>query len=320
MRPFLFWIFSLLAIVPLSHARTTDKSVTPDTIVKAADIGELKGPLVAAHRGGFFGAQNTLRQFLATMSAGDADILEMDLQSTRDGAVVVYHDPELQSKTDCSGTIDAQDYQQVRNCRLHNGELLPQFEDVLKATQGRIIVNAEFKTDAVIAPAIRLVTDRHDESGVYFQVGSDRRKYAEARRDSADVYLQFKVENDADITWVLALNDPRLNIIEMDRDFISPDRIREAHGVGKLVSENSFRYQYTEERFSASCGEVFSQGVDIAVTNNPVNCTKQRNVRTFGFADRWVYGLLSREHMRPLVRKASSVISAGSHRIASLFH
>lgn len=311
------WLFALALLV----AATANSVPLPATAVHttiARDVGNLKGPLVAAHRGGFFGAPNTLRQFLDTMDAGAADILEMDLQSTRDGVVLVYHDPELQTRTDCSGSIAAQDDLQVGHCRLHNGEPLPRFENVLRAARGEAIVDAEFKTEEVIAPAIRLVTDGHAESGVYFQVGNDRRKYAAARRESANVYLQYKADSDEDLAWALALDDPRLIIIEMDRDFVSPDRIREAHAGGKLVSENSFRYQYTEERFSASCDEVFSQGIDIAVTNNPASCSQQRHAQAFGFADRWVYGLLSREHLRPLMRAVSSHVSGATHELISL--
>jgi glycerophosphoryl diester phosphodiesterase len=284
----------------------------------AHDIGSLKGPLVAAHRGGFFGAQNTLAQFRSTMAVGDTDILEMDLQRTHDGVVVVYHDPDLQSKTDCAGTIGTLTDGYVGGCRLHNGQLLSRFADVLQAVSGRTIIDAEFKTNAVIAPAIRLVTERHMESSVYFQLGDDRDKYIAARRVSSSVYLQFKAASDADIAWALALNDPRVRIIEMDRDFVSPNRIREVHAGGKLVSENSFRYQYTEERFSASCNQVFSQGIDIAVTNNPSSCKLQRHAPPDGFADRWIYGLLSRQHVRPAMRTISSDAARAMHGLRSL--
>ncbi len=317
MQLFLLGTLTLLAAGTANAAPSTDTSPAVSSIAIAPDVGDLKGPLVAAHRGGFFGAQNTLRQFIATMDDRYADILEMDLQSTRDGTVVVFHDPELQSKSDCSGSIGAQDYQQIRNCRLHNGELLPQFQDVLQAARGRIIVDAEFKTDAVVAPAIRLVTDNHAESGVYFQLGNDRQKYAASRRESTDVYLQFKADSDEDMAWAMEQHDPRLIIIEMDRDFVSPERIRAAHSGGKLVSENSFRYQYAEERFSASCDQVFSQAIDIAVTNNPESCTRQRH-DSFGFADRWVYSLLSRQHVRQFMRTISSNVSETAHGLTSL--
>ena len=62
-------------------------------------------PLVFAHRGGrALGPENTLPAFDLGMAAG-ADGLELDVQLSRDGRVVVCHDPTLDRTTDAVGAL-----------------------------------------------------------------------------------------------------------------------------------------------------------------------------------------------------------------------
>jgi glycerophosphoryl diester phosphodiesterase len=64
-------------------------------------------PLVFAHRGGrALGPENTLAAFDLGMAAG-ADGLELDVQLSRDGHVVVCHDPTLDRTTDAVGALAA---------------------------------------------------------------------------------------------------------------------------------------------------------------------------------------------------------------------
>ena len=62
-------------------------------------------PLVFAHRGGrALGPENTITAFDLGVAAG-ADGLELDVQLSRDGHVVVCHDPTLDRTTDAVGAL-----------------------------------------------------------------------------------------------------------------------------------------------------------------------------------------------------------------------
>ena len=62
-------------------------------------------PLVFAHRGGSrIGPENTIAAFDRGLAAG-ADGLELDVRLSRDGVVVVHHDPLLDRTTRTSGPI-----------------------------------------------------------------------------------------------------------------------------------------------------------------------------------------------------------------------
>ncbi len=62
--------------------------------------------LVMAHRGGrSLGPENTIYTFQRAIERG-ADVLEMDLQTTGDGALVILHDREVDRTTNGKGTVD----------------------------------------------------------------------------------------------------------------------------------------------------------------------------------------------------------------------
>ena len=62
-------------------------------------------PRLFAHRGGArIAPENTIEAFAAGLAAG-ADRLEMDVHATRDGHVVVLHDPTVDRTTDGSGLV-----------------------------------------------------------------------------------------------------------------------------------------------------------------------------------------------------------------------
>lgn len=67
-----------------------------------------RGPQVFAHRGGCaLGPENTIAAFDLGRAAG-ADGLELDVQLSADGAVVVCHDPTLDRTTGATGPVKAQ--------------------------------------------------------------------------------------------------------------------------------------------------------------------------------------------------------------------
>ena len=62
--------------------------------------------LVIAHRGGrSLGPENTVYTFKRAIELG-ANVLEMDLQTTVDGALVILHDREVDRTTNGKGAVD----------------------------------------------------------------------------------------------------------------------------------------------------------------------------------------------------------------------
>jgi glycerophosphoryl diester phosphodiesterase len=71
-------------------------------------------PLVIAHRGGMhLWPENTLLAFRQATALG-ADVIEMDLFATADGAIVVLHDPTVDRTTDGTGAVEQVTLAEVR--------------------------------------------------------------------------------------------------------------------------------------------------------------------------------------------------------------
>ncbi|MBT8396843.1 MAG: glycerophosphodiester phosphodiesterase, partial [Gemmatimonadetes bacterium] len=132
-------------------------------------------PLLIAHRGGAgLAPENTLAAFENSVHRWGADMLEMDVRSTRDGEVVVLHDATVDRTTDGTGRVRDLTYQQVqeldagyhfrdpdgRRSFRGRGVRVPRFEDVLTALPG-VRMNVEAK-DPHSAPGLVDAVLRHE--------------------------------------------------------------------------------------------------------------------------------------------------------------
>lgn len=107
--------------------------------------------LTVGHRG-VMGVEpeNTLRSFRRAEQAG-LDQVELDLHLSKDGALVVMHDAEVDRTTDGSGLVRDLTLDEIRALDAGLGERVPVFEEVLDAVRGPI--QAEIK-DAAAARAL----------------------------------------------------------------------------------------------------------------------------------------------------------------------
>ena len=101
-----------------------------------------KNKLIIAHRGVTSPArENTLEAFQKAIDLG-ADMIEFDVRRTRDQRYVIYHDPEIAGKPLCS--ITCLELRQIGRAR---GFHVPELEEVLHLTRGRIGLDIELKEE-----------------------------------------------------------------------------------------------------------------------------------------------------------------------------
>ena len=87
--------------------------------------------LLIGHRGAPLEAlENSIASFARARDLG-ADGIELDVQLTADGRLVVLHDPTLERTTVCQGFVRERTLEQLRTCPLKNGEPLQTLEAVL---------------------------------------------------------------------------------------------------------------------------------------------------------------------------------------------
>jgi glycerophosphoryl diester phosphodiesterase len=121
-------------------------------------------PLVIAHRGdSAHRPENTLSAFASALELG-AELVEMDVQLTRDGNVVVMHDATVDRTTDGRGRLREMTLREVRKLSAgypvrfgatFSGERVPTLTEVLALLRDRARAMIEIKSESVT----------HDEEG-----------------------------------------------------------------------------------------------------------------------------------------------------------
>ncbi|MDH6219181.1 glycerophosphoryl diester phosphodiesterase [Streptomyces pseudovenezuelae] len=105
--------------------------------------------------------ENTLRSFVAAQQGG-LDVIELDLHLSKDGALVVMHDTDVDRTTDGTGPIAEKTLAELRTLDAGRGERVPVFEEVLDAVKAPL--QAEIK-DVAAARALAEVLLRRDLVG-----------------------------------------------------------------------------------------------------------------------------------------------------------
>ncbi|WP_461468676.1 glycerophosphodiester phosphodiesterase [Pararhodobacter sp.] len=114
-------------------------------------------PIAIAHRGGSLeGEENTLPNFARAVAMGYTH-LETDVHATRDGHVVIHHDPTLARMTGDPRAIADLTRDELRALRTPGGAGIPLLSELLE-THPDTFVNIEAKSDAVVEPLAALLT------------------------------------------------------------------------------------------------------------------------------------------------------------------
>ncbi|MEU9573526.1 glycerophosphodiester phosphodiesterase family protein [Streptomyces massasporeus] len=114
--------------------------------------------LTIGHRG-IMGVEpeNTLRSFVAAQEAG-LDAIELDLHLSKDGALVVMHDTDVDRTTDGTGPIAEKTLAELRALDAGRGERVPVFDEVLEAVQAPL--QAEIKDKQAARALAEVMNER----------------------------------------------------------------------------------------------------------------------------------------------------------------
>jgi glycerophosphoryl diester phosphodiesterase len=111
--------------------------------------GDSRRILRIGHRGAAGHApENTIAAIRRGISLG-VDFVELDVQRTRDGRLVIMHDKLADRTTNCSGVICEMTWDEVQLLDAGHGERVPSVEAALAAATGRAGVMLEAKTPGI---------------------------------------------------------------------------------------------------------------------------------------------------------------------------
>jgi glycerophosphoryl diester phosphodiesterase len=111
--------------------------------------------------------ENTLAALEIGIALG-ADYLEMDVQRTRDGQLVLMHDKYVDRTTDGSGKVTEIPWSELSRFDAGNGQRVPSLQDALETASGRAGVILEIKTPGIGVDLHRQVEDFHFSGPVIY--------------------------------------------------------------------------------------------------------------------------------------------------------
>ncbi|MCB8943015.1 MAG: glycerophosphodiester phosphodiesterase [Ardenticatenaceae bacterium] len=104
-----------------------------------------KRPLIIGHRGASADApENTLYAFNLALEQG-ADGVELDVQLSRDGKLVVFHDWTVERVTNGRGRVADLTLAELQALTMPEGQQIPTLDEVFEAFGPRLLYNVEIK-------------------------------------------------------------------------------------------------------------------------------------------------------------------------------
>ncbi|HEX9208745.1 MAG TPA: glycerophosphodiester phosphodiesterase family protein [Steroidobacteraceae bacterium] len=239
--------------------------------------------LVTAHRGASLHApENSLAAFREAIAAG-ADCIELDVQRTRDGAIVVVHDGDLMRMAgDPRKVADLalQDLQAIDIGRKrgpqHAGEHVPTLGQVIALVRGKVLLNVELKYNVPDPGLAAAVVDLLQRENFADQAVITSLDHAGLRQVEAIA---------PDIRTGLIVTASVGNVVRTDTDFVSlnsakatADLVRRAHAAGKAV------HVWTVNKPEVML-RMIERDVDSVITDDPallVRVMRERNALSNG--------------------------------------
>lgn len=196
-------------------------------------------PQLIAHRGGpVYEPENTMAAFRHAIGVG-VDWVEMDVQRTKDGVLVVIHDETVDRTTDGTGEVGDMTLEQIRRLDAGNGEQVPNFVEVIElAREAGVGLLPEAKSPNLY-PGIEEDLVNALREGNYAQ------KTVIQSFDLDALEALLRVDEAIQVCplyglWILDLGNPRPREAEIlcpmaEMAILSPWMIRQAHTEGRQV-------------------------------------------------------------------------------------
>jgi glycerophosphoryl diester phosphodiesterase len=132
-----------------SQTVSAQKTTRIDSLVNQLHNPSDKQIIVTAHRGDWRNApENSLQAFKNAITMG-VDIIELDLNKTKDGVIVIMHDQTIDRTTDGKGKPGDYTWSELKQFHLKNGlgrvtaHGIPTLQEVMLLVKGKVLINLD---------------------------------------------------------------------------------------------------------------------------------------------------------------------------------
>ena len=155
-------ILILACAATLASAQTLGQNPTNKASMLRNKIlsGDKSSVIVVAHRGDWrYAPENSIAAIEHSIASG-VDVVELDLQLTKDSVLIIMHDTSLNRTTTGKGAVSAWTLDSIKTLKLKNGcniktkHTVPTLEEAMLAAKDKVLVNldkAERYFDLVVA-------------------------------------------------------------------------------------------------------------------------------------------------------------------------
>jgi glycerophosphoryl diester phosphodiesterase len=225
--------------------------------------------MVTAHRGAAFTAPENTMAAMENAVNKLADYVEVDVQETSDGVLVLLHDNNLKRTTgynrkiwdvtfDELETLDAASYFYKEE---YAGEKVPTLDEVLDYCQGRMIVNIEVKSNNhnkdIVEKVVAMVEEKDmtDQCVITSMNYKFLQKVKELNPDITTGYVMSMTYGDVD-------KMEAADFLSVKYTYINEEFVKKAHSCGKAVHAWTVNTSYYMRR-------MLSLNVDNIITDRP---------------------------------------------------
>lgn len=180
--------------------------------------------------------ENTLAAFEEAIRLG-ANMVELDVQKTKDGELVVFHDPIIDRMMNGTGNILDLTLEELRQYRTQDGgEIIPTLKEVYELCQGRVAVLTEIKAVDIGERLAQVIEETKMRSQVVVQsfIGEELKKFRQFDQKTLTALLMAEAWLDPR-ALIKALND--LKAQGVSRSYSTPflNDIPKIHDEGYFV-------------------------------------------------------------------------------------
>lgn len=227
-----------------------------------------KNPLIIGHRGANKEApENTLKSFRKAIELG-ADYIEFDVHESKDGVLVIMHDPSTLRTTGYPGLISHMTLEKLKELDCGDGESIPTLEEVIKLAKGEINLQCEIKASGIAENVVTIFRQENlIESTIVSSFDHDELKAIQ----EIEPKLKLAALEPSGVDWIKDWVKKK----EIIDNAIS-NNFYGIHPLYKLVNKDFIEYAH-EQNLKVNCWTVDSKnamkkliknGVDGIITND----------------------------------------------------
>lgn len=239
---------------------------------------------IIAHRGysGLY-PENTLSAIRAAVDAG-ADMVEIDVQLTKDNVLVVMHDSSVYRTTNGSGLVKDLTLEQIRALDAGSkfgpqfaGERVPTLEEALDAVHGKAMLNIEVKNAGTegarrhVAEQITTLLERKNYASHVQVMAFDADFMREMRLKAPKVSMALLAISNPFNTKLRQASKLGMDGLNLLHSTVSQDEVKDIHKAGLRT------HVYTVNRTNSML-KALRRGVDGLITDHPDVAAAAMNV------------------------------------------